>query len=93
MIIACDNARKGVCKDRPQNCRSAACSNAEINNDGRDEDPEGAAVTFGFPAGFVYIESLLLGKSLSDFLGNRLRRYADPLKDIAGSPKADVNSE
>lgn len=93
VIIAGNDARENLAEDRVENTCASAGSNAEVDNQWRDKDPKGAAITFGFPCGFIDIESLSLGQSLPNLFHHRRRLDTDSLKDITSGAKGNVDSE
>lgn len=93
VIIAGNDAREDLSEDRFENTGTSAGSNAEVDNQWRDKDPKGTAVTLQFPCGFIDIENFGLGQSLPDLFHHRRRLRTDSLKDITSGAKGNVNSE
>jgi len=92
VIIAGNDARENLSEDRVENTGASAGSNAEVDNQWRDKDPKGAAVTFRFPCSFIDIESFGLGQSLPNLFHQRRRLRTDSLKNITHGAKGDVDS-
>jgi len=75
-VIARYYAREDLTEHRGEDGRAAAGSDMEIYKKRGYEDPEGSALTLGFPARFVDIEVVVLDKGFSDLFGRLFERIA-----------------
>lgn len=75
-VIARYDALEDLTEHRGKDGRAATGSDMEINKKRGYEDPEGSALTPGFPARFVDIEVVVLDKGFSDLFGRFFERVA-----------------
>jgi len=93
VVVGCDHPMEDIAQNGSEDLGSPACSNGEVHNKGRNEDPKIAAIPFAFPPSLVNIEGIGFEQGLSRLFCRSFQFGTDPLDTVAHSSKAQAQSE